>query len=716
MGPSIGIAGIGAVCGAGRDTGSILHSFAEGIRNPAQTLPFETPITCPTFQATNDLPTLPGRYNNSRTLRLTMQAVQEALRGAGLHAMAPNARVGVCIGTTVACQLNSVPFYDAYRKGEQPPLDPVWNFLHANLGQAVGHLLNLSGPRMTIVNACSSGTDAIGVAASWIRAGLCDVAIAGGADELHRVALSGFWSLGVISSQPCAPFDRNRSGLNLGEGAGMLVLESEAHAEARGKRNSFAVAGFGSACDGHHLTAPHPEGRGLDSAIRIALAQAGVSAGQISFINAHGTATIDNDRAEGKVIARLFGTKAKVLSTKGYTGHALGGAGGLEAVFALLGLREKWIPRSAGFERQADDVPITPVTERTEIEGEYALSTSLAFGGNNAALVIRRTAGQSPVGEGTRLRCEDDVAQPRSAVIPQYGEMRSTFGRSQPRAAVPHAILGVGAVTPIGRDLAEIARNLLEPAASKDVRRVNDDLLSDPSISKRMRRADRFSRMGVVAALDAWRQAQPFCRNVAPERIGLIVTSGFGPHCRGFRLLDGMIDCGDNAASPTDFSHSVHGAPAAYITELLELRGPTMSNTDFEVGFEESVLLAQCWLEEGMCERVLVGAVEELGEVMLHCIDQMLPSKLRVVPGEGAVFIVLGPKELGGIASVQATPIPLSSPDRRAPAADDHFGRSASASAFHLLNALFSDPAKKTRVVGASCGLRETALLVTRNA
>lgn len=279
----------------------------------------------------------------------------------------------------------------------------------------------------------------------------------------------------------------------------------------------------------------------------------------------------------------------------------------------------------------------------------------------------------------------------------------------------PVAILGIGAVTPIGRDLAEIAHRLREPAAAmSDIRRVSDDLLTDPAISKKMRRADRFSRMGVVAALDAWKQAQPYCQNVAPERIGLIVTSGFGPHCRGFRLLDGMIDCGDSAASPTDFSHSVHGAPAAYITELLEMRGPVISCTDFEVGFEEAVLLAQCWLDEGTCQRVLVGAVEELGEVMLHCIEQMLPSKQKVVPGEGAVFIMLGPKESGGAATVDATPASLSATNRSDLVADDHFGRSSTATAFHLLSALCSDPVKSPRVVGASCGLRDTALLVIR--
>jgi 3-oxoacyl-(acyl-carrier-protein) synthase len=388
---SVWIAGVGAVSGAGPDVSSTLDAFWNARRSPASTLPFESSIICPTFQVAAELPTLPKAVNRCRSLRLAMMAVREAMAEAEIKEFSGDERVGVCIGTTVASQLNSIPFYDAYRREGNPPLDAVYDYLHANLAQGVAELLGAAGPRMTIVNACSSGTDAIGVAASWIRAGMCDVAIAGGADELNRVALAGFWSLGVMSSRPCAPFDRDRQGLNLGEGAGIVVLESPSHAEKRNKNHGMELAGFGAACDGHHLTAPHPEGRGLDAAIRTALSQAGVTPNQIAFINVHGTATTENDRAEGKVIARIFDSRVSLSATKGYTGHTLGAAGGLEAVFTVLGLRKGWIPASAGFENQAEDIAVAPVRQRTAIDGEFALSTSLAFGGNNSAVVIRRS-------------------------------------------------------------------------------------------------------------------------------------------------------------------------------------------------------------------------------------------------------------------------------------------------------------------------------------
>lgn len=390
--PNVCITGLGAVSAAGANVATTLASLHAGQRNISATLPWDSALNCPTFQVNAALPELAGPEGASRSLCLSMRAVHEAMASAAIERFVPGTRIGVCIGTTVASQLNSLPFYEAYRKTKFPPLESVYDYLHANLSQAIGRMLRVAGPRLTIVNACSSGTDAIGIAAGWIRAGLCDAAIAGGADELSRVAIAGFWSLGVTSSEPCRPFDRDRSGLNLGEGAGMLVLESGAHAAARGHRPTFELAGYGGACDAHHLTAPHPEGRGLAAAIQRAMQQADVKPEQIAFINAHGTATLDNDRVEGQLIARMFGTGVKMLSTKGYTGHTLGAAGGLEAVFSVLGLREGWIPGSAGFENSAPEIGITPVSRRIAVSGEYALSTSLAFGGNNAALLVRRVA------------------------------------------------------------------------------------------------------------------------------------------------------------------------------------------------------------------------------------------------------------------------------------------------------------------------------------
>ena len=214
------------------------------------------------------------------------------------------------------------------------------------------------------------------------------MAIAGGADELSRIPVCGFGSLSVFSKEPCRPYDRDRQGLNLGEGAGVLILERESAARKRGARAGGFVAGYGAACDAYHLTAPRPDGGGLEAAVRASLNEAGVRPDDVCFVNAHGTATRDNDKVEGGVLARVFGAGVKVLSTKGFTGHTLGAAGALEAAFTVLALREGWIPASPGFENKDDEIPIGAVRERTSLGGRLAVSTSLAFGGNNAALVM----------------------------------------------------------------------------------------------------------------------------------------------------------------------------------------------------------------------------------------------------------------------------------------------------------------------------------------
>ena len=379
------ITGMGVVSAAGTGVAASLESMEAGERNIGSVSLFSSPVDLPVFEV-RDLPprTIPGKM---RTLELLEMALDEALADAGLPDT-DGLRIGVALGTSVACQLNDLGFYSTFREQHAAPMDSVDGFLEGNLAEATARRLGLDGPTMVVVNACSSGTDAIGAAMSWLNAGLCDIAIAGGADEMNRIPLCGFNALGVASDAPCAPFDGNRKGLNLGEGAGALILETDESAARRGVSSKLRICGYGSSADAYHLTAPHPEGEGLVRAINFALAQAGIQPSDIAFVNAHGTSTPDNDKVEGKTLQKVFGSDVTVLSTKGYTGHTLGAAGGIEAVFAASGLFKGWIPGSAGFQTMDEEIGLVPTLGKTDISGRYALSTSLAFGGNNAALVI----------------------------------------------------------------------------------------------------------------------------------------------------------------------------------------------------------------------------------------------------------------------------------------------------------------------------------------
>ena len=390
------ISGMGAVASPGGTTAEICASFRAGSSRSGRLTLFESPLDLPVFEATGFVPAHPYE-DGGRTRELASHAVREALADAALDpGLLARSRVGICLGTTVASQLNDLAFYRGYKTAGNASMAPVMRYLKGNLAEAVAADIGIQAITATVTNACSSGADAIALGAQWIAAGLCDIVLAGGADELNRVPLCGFHALGLSSPLPCTPFDKHRRGLNLGEGAGVVVLESSVHALERGHKPALALYGHGTACDAHHLTAPHPEGRGLLAALRRSLDTAGLQAEDIAFVNAHGTGTLDNDLIEGQSLAAVFGPELRVLSTKGYTGHTLGAAGGLEAVFTGLALREGWLPTSAGFSEQDERIPITPLREHTKIHGRFAISTSLAFGGNNTALLIGLTQGGAP--------------------------------------------------------------------------------------------------------------------------------------------------------------------------------------------------------------------------------------------------------------------------------------------------------------------------------
>lgn len=390
------ITGLGVVSAAGADVRSSWRTLSQAMRPntiPCPFGPFPRPV--PLFAAVAGGDIDEDRTLPDRSFRLAQRAATEALAEAGLQRMPTGFRLGVCLGTTVACQLNDIAFYAAYRDHGNPPLDAANRFAAGSLSERLAHVCGAHGPVLTVVNACTSGSDAIGVALEWLRNDLCDAVLAGGADELSAIPVSGFFALGLTSPEPCRPFDRERQGLTLGEGAGIVVLEREESARRRDRPVTLLAAGFGSAADGHHLTAPHPEGRGLACAIRSALDDAGITGEAIDFVNAHGTATPDNDLIEGTVLARLFGDGVRVVSTKGYTGHTLGAAGGIEMVFTALALRHGLIPASVGFATRDPAIPFAPLTALTPVSRPYALSSALAFGGNNAAVVLARAGDAS---------------------------------------------------------------------------------------------------------------------------------------------------------------------------------------------------------------------------------------------------------------------------------------------------------------------------------
>lgn len=365
------------------------RALIRGERSPKSPIPacgrVRTSIADPVFPAPLELAEEDGA---SRTLRLLEHALKEALENASLSSEpGDSVRTACVVGTTVAVRMNDLKsLYPKLRADKtfcpemQPGEDPA---------AALCAKHGWSGPAYTISNACSSGADAVSVATLLLLSGECDRAIVAGADALDPVPIAGFHSLGITSASPCRPFDKSRSGLNLGEGAAVLILERPDSANRRGFQPRFQLRGFGMASDAFHMTAPN--GDGLRRAIETAFSRAGIEKKDIAFINAHGTGTEINDRCESQLFFELFG-RMPYLSTKGVMGHTLGAAGTLELVSTFLMLDEGVVPPSQGFAELPDDIPYPPIQTPLILDQDarYALSTSLAFGGCSSALIAER--------------------------------------------------------------------------------------------------------------------------------------------------------------------------------------------------------------------------------------------------------------------------------------------------------------------------------------
>ena len=256
----------------------------------------------------------------------------------------------------------------------------------------VARALGARGMVLTLPAACAAGNYAIGFAADLIRAGRADVAITGAAELVQELQFSGFVRLAAMASLKCQPFDLNRQGLLLGEGAGVLVLESEAHAKRRGARLAAEVGGYGLSCDGYHITRPHPDASGSIAAMRAALTRSGIGANDVDFVNAHGTGTKHNDAAESKVIRDVFGDRrVPVSSMKSMLGHCMGAASALEAIGCVFTLETGLYPPTIGFETPDPECDVNVVANVAQLgKNDIVVNNSLAFGGYNAVSIFAK--------------------------------------------------------------------------------------------------------------------------------------------------------------------------------------------------------------------------------------------------------------------------------------------------------------------------------------
>jgi 3-oxoacyl-[acyl-carrier-protein] synthase II len=479
-----------------------------------------------------------------RAIDFTIKAAEEAMANCGVEVgQIPAERWGVVIGTCNAGLLAGEEWYRRRKRGEQPDPRLVLLIPPQAFAEALSGVFDLRGPVLSVDTACAASANAIGFAGELIRNGQADAVLTGGADAFSDVLYAGFNSLESLSPEPAAPYSRDRKGLSLGEGSGMLVLMREDLARQHGAPVLAEILGYGLSADGYHPTAPHPEGRGAARAIKTALAQGGVSPEEVRYVNSHGTGTPKNDPAEtaatkvglGEEAAR----RAAVSSTKSMIGHLLGGAGAIEAISTVKTLERQLAPPTASYTEPDPECDLDYISDGPrEMAIDIAMSNNFAFGGANASLVFARAGAKAQ-------------------------------GPPQPRLDRV-VITGLGALTPAGTDIQALWEAYSagrDCTAGEDGARIGrvDFSPGDFLNPKERKRVDGLGLLSIIASRQALSDAALELDDENRTRVGAILGTGVGPmeSMEGFAV--GVIEEGAGGANPAVFPNTVYNAAGGQV-------------------------------------------------------------------------------------------------------------------------------------------------------
>ncbi len=545
-----------------------------------------------------------------------LKAAEEAVQQCGIlpGGKIPPERWGVAIGTCNGGLLAAEQWYRGKMKGESPDVKLVLLSTPQALAETIASAFDVKGPVVSVNTACAASANAIGYGAEMIRYGQADAVLAGGAEALSEVLYSGFNCLQSLSPNPAAPYSRDRDGLSLGEGSGMMVLMREDLARELGAPVIAELLGYSLSADGYHPTAPHPEGAGAGRAIASALEAAGASPEEVAYVNSHGTGTPKNDPAETAATKVGLGDEqaraTAVSSTKSMIGHLLGAAGAVENIVTVRAIDEQVAPPTANY-REPDpecDLDYVPNQNR-ELPIDVAVSNNFAFGGANASVVWARP--------GTR-----DSAPP----LPDFDRV---------------VITGIAALTPagIGPDALWSAfvegRVPSEPENGNWVGRV----VFDPAeylVPKERKRVDRLGLFSVIGSKLALEDAGLELTDDNRGRVGAIIGTGVGPMESMELFSRPVIEEGAAAANPAVFPNTVYNAAGGQVAMKVGAVGPASTVTAGHAAGAQALTYAFDLASSGKADAMVCIAADALTDTVVQAYRE-LGSLTGSEPGSDGV-------------------------------------------------------------------------------
>ncbi len=537
-----------------------------------------------------EIGSLPSMGDVPRTHALALIAAEEAMKDAD---GAPDA---VVIGVTTG----GMSVTEELLKAGEGDAKRYKYHSTASVAEYVARHVGCRGPVLTVSTACSSGSVALKIAMEMLRCGKVKRVLAGGADALCRLTYYGFHSLQLVDETGAHPFDRNRRGMSVGEGAAMLLLT----AAATTPDNAVAeLLGAALSCDAYHPASPHPEGAGALRAMEDALADARVSPADIDYIHLHGTGTIENDIAEAKAIHALFERCPipPLSSIKGSFGHSLAAAGAVGAVVSALSIAHGIIPANTGFHDPDPGLNLTPVDAPLKADVNMLLANSFGFGGNNAVLVV---------GHPKRRRgAETSFCAVRPALFSVIGSACLTVAGDAERT-IERMGYGEGLIGIVP------SSDILKPLSEKSVRRMK-----------------RLPRMALSLAVSACKDSAK-----AGPPASVFLGTGWGGLSETHDFLTKLFASDERFTSPTDFIGSVHNAAAGHVAIHFKSTGPNVTATGGDSAFEQALIAASLLTRHGDDPLLVIGA-DEYHETLSPLFDASVAPAGTPSDGGGALYL-----------------------------------------------------------------------------